>query len=280
MDISVYLNGEFMPLQDAKVSVMDRGFLFADAVYEIIAVYNGRPFHMEEHLDRLAYSLQQTGIECVKSHDEWVAIAQRLIEMVEPCKQQSICIQVTRGVPTRRRYTETENLEPTVYVKCAPAFVMRHDEGVKAISVPEMRWRRCDIKSTNLLATIMMQREAKAAGAAEAIIIDNGEVIEGSTSAVFIVKDGVIKTRPLSSQLLGGVTRGMVLLLAHQYGLQTEEVIITDQDMWQADEVWITGSQKEVMPVVQVDDKKIGNGKPGPVWKKVIKHYRNLIDEL
>ncbi|MDF1795058.1 MAG: aminotransferase class IV [Coxiellaceae bacterium] len=280
MKISVYLNGEFMPPEEAKVSVMDRGFLFADAVYEVVTVYNGRPFHLEQHLGRLAYSLQQAGIVCVKSQQEWLEIIHKLLEMTDSCQQQSIYIQVTRGVPTRRRYTETENLEPTVYVKCAPAIVKRHDDGIKTITVPETRWRRCDIKSTNLLATTMMQREAKQAGAMEAIIIDDNEVIEGSTSAVFIVKDGVIKTRPLSSQLLGGVTRSTALLIAKQKKIPAEEVVITEAELRDADEVWVTGSSKEVMPVIQVDDDIIGKGKPGPIWKKVITAYRQLVSDL
>lgn len=280
MKVCVYLNGQVMAQEDAKVSVMDRGFLFADAVYEVITAYNGRPFHLEEHLDRLSYSLQQTGIDCVKSHEEWRDIIADLIARVEPCTQLSIYIQVTRGVPDRRRYADTDGLTPTVYVKCAPAVVTQHDEGIKVITMPELRWRRCDIKSTNLLATVMMQRAAKQAGALEAIIIDDGEVIEASTSAVFIVKNGVIKTRPLSSQLLGGVTRQTVLMLAHQYQMPAKEVAITEQDLHDADEVWVTGSSKEITPVVQVDDDMIADGKPGPIWQRMIKLYRQLVAEL
>lgn len=280
MQICVYLNGEYMAQEDAKVSVMDRGFLFADAVYEVITAYNGRPFHLEEHLERLAYSLQQTGIDCVKSHEEWREIVETLIARVEPCKQLSIYIQVTRGVPERRRYTATDNLQPTVYVKCAPAVVKQNDDGIKVITVPEMRWRRCDIKSTNLLATVMMQRAAKQADAKEAIIIDDGEVIEGSTSAVCIVKNGVIKTRPLSAQLLGGVTRQTVLMLAKQNQMPAEEVVISEQELFDADEVWVTGSSKEVTPVVRINDQQIGDGKPGPVWQKMIGLYRDLIKAL
>lgn len=280
MDICVYLNGGVMAQEDAKVSVMDRGFLFADAVYEVITVYNGRPFHLEQHLDRLAYSLQQTGIQCQKSHDQWRAIVEDLISRVNPCAQLSIYIQVTRGVPARRQYTATENLEPTIYVKCAPAIVKQNDQGIKVITMDELRWRRCDIKSTNLLATVLMQRAAKQAGAGETIIVDNGEVIEASTSAVFIVKDGKIKTRPLSSQLLGGVTRESVLMLAKQHQIPAEECVITAAELRHADEVWLTASSKEVTPVVQVDDTVIADGQPGPVWRQMITLYRDLVAKL
>ncbi len=280
MEICVYLNGEVMAQEEAKISVMDRGFLFADAVYEVITIYNGRPFHLEHHLERLAYSLAQAGIDYVKSHEAWRDIVEDLIARVDPCPQMSVYIQITRGVPGRRQYTATDNLEPTVYVKCAPAIVKQHDEGIKVITLPEMRWRRCDIKSTNLLATVMMQRAAKQANALEAVIIDQGEVIEASTSAVFIVKDGVMKTRPLSSQLLGGVTRETVLMLANQHQMPNEEVVITEQELRDADEVWVTGSSKEVTPVVQVDDDLVADGKPGPVWRRMIDLYRGLVAQL
>jgi D-alanine transaminase len=274
MTIHVYLNGEYMPVEKAKISVMDRGFLFGDAVYEVVPVYDGACFLLDAHLDRLFYSLLQINMCSPLSKKQWADIIKTLIEKSDKHPLLSVYIHVTRGVPERRNHTYEKNLEPTVYIKCAPAIVRDYSKGIKAITVEEFRWGRCDIKSTNLLANILMKQQAKDAGALEAIIIKNGDMVEASSSNVFIVKNGVLKTPPLSHALLGGVTRERVITLAIKHNIPFEQVRITEAQLRDADEVWITGSSKEIAPVVTLDDHAVGDGAVGVLASTLLALYR------
>lgn len=280
-DFIVYLNGEYLPQSQAKVSVMDRGFLFAEAVYEIIPIYQGKLFCFEEHLSRLRYSLNAVGIPLDWTLNQWQEIALHLMVQHMGLPSLTLYIQVTRGTGAARCYPLTENIEPTVFVACYPAHHSREDTGIKAITVPEIRWRRCDIKSTNLLATLFMQRMAEASGAKEAIIIDDqGNVVEASSSSVCIVEEGIIKTPPLSCELLGSITRERVLSLAKEHGVSYREESISQRRLFSAEEVWVLASSKQITPVIEIDNQPIGEGKPGFLWRRMIDYYQAKIQSV
>ena len=280
MEQTVYLNGDFMPLHKATISVMDRGFLFGDAVYEVIPVYKGQPFQIKKHLERLLNSMRCIRLESPYSIDEWVHIIETLLEKTHITPLMMVYLQVTRGAPEVRSHTFDGDLTPTVFIKCDAVSTEHHDEGATAITVQELRWGRCDIKTTNLLANTLMQQRAKDAGAIEAIILKEGRVIEGTSSNVFIVKEGCVKTPALSEGLLNGVTRQCIVDLATKQGISIEETTLLESDLYDADEVWLTGSRKEIVPIISIDGTVIGEGQPGPLFQKMIQWYRERISHL
>jgi D-alanine transaminase len=272
--MKIYLNGEFMPLEEARVPVLDRGFLFGDGVYEVIPVYGGHPFRLIQHLDRLERSLRETRIPLEYSLDDWMAIFQPLIDSCES-KDCGIYLQVTRGVAIRD-HSFPKAVEPTIFaminpIKPVPAKVL--ENGVHAIAREDIRWSRCDIKSISLIGNVLMRQEAVESDAAETILIRDGMVTEGSASNVFIVKSGEVITPPKDEHLLGGITRDLVLELCVTHGLAVREAPIREQMLRAADEVWVTSSTKEILPVTVLDGQLVGEGKPGPVWHTLVELY-------
>jgi D-alanine transaminase len=273
---TVYLNGEFLPLDQAKIPVLDRGFLFGDGVYEVIPVYGGQPLRLTEHLRRLDRSLSAILIESPLTDEIWAEIIDRLIDGSD---DQQIYIQVTRGVQPKRDHAIPQSVAPTVFAmasKIAPI----PSGGIKAVTVTDIRWDRCDIKAITLLSNVLLRQEAISRGAAEAVIIRNGLALEGAASNLFIVKDKVIITPPKGETILPGITRDLVLEIAQAAGFTTTERPISVPELRTADEIWFTSSTREILSVTELDDTPVSNGQPGPIWRAVLAAYQEYKQRL
>lgn len=268
---TIYLNGAFLPPNQAMVSVMDRGYLFGDGVYEVIPAYNGKPFRLDAHLQRLHNSLAEIRIREPMSTAEWRAMILELLEQ-NPGTDQSIYLQVTRGVAPKRDHAFDDSLVPSVYAMVTP--IAASDpavarDGIKTITLADIRWHACNIKAITLLANVLLRQQAVDAGAAEAILLRDGYATEGAASNLFIVKRGLLITPPKSSQLLPGITRDVILELAANNALPYREGDISEAELRDADEIWMTSSTKEILPVTTLDDAPVGNGKPGAVYQRM-----------
>lgn len=260
----VYLNGQTLPLAEAKISVMDRGFLFADGIYEVIPAYSGKLFRFEEHMTRLQNSLAAIHLANPHSAQQWLAI---LTALLEPGFDQAIYLQITRGVAEKRDHAFPKQVVPTVFAMSAPIEPFTElSSGVKAISVDDIRWQFCYIKSTNLLANILLRQQAVEKGSAEAIMIKDGYLTEGAASNVFAVIDGVLLTPPKSDGILAGVTRDVILELAQSNNIPYGEDIISLDALLTASEIWLASSTREIVPVIELDGREISEGQPGPLW--------------
>ncbi len=264
MSDQVYLNGDYLPLTEAKVSVLDRGFLFGDGVYEVIPAYDGHLFRLEDHIVRLNNSLDGIRLECDKSVAEWQAIFQPLLERG---KDQYIYLQITRGYAPKRDHGFPEQVQPTLFAMCSEIkpFAGRVT-GIKAATMEDTRWQRCDIKAIALLAHLLLRQEALDQDCAEAILLKNGYVTEGAASNLFAVIDGELITPPKSNEILAGITRDVILELAAANGIPHHEDIIALEGLQNASEIWVTSSTREIVPVVELDGAAVGDGKPGPVF--------------
>lgn len=271
MNEPAYLNGSFLPLDEACVPVLDRGFLFGDSVYEVIPVYAGRPFRLAEHLNRLGRSLNALDIAEPMSRTDWEIVFR---ELARRCGSDEALIyaQVTRGVAQVRDHAAVGGLTATVFATAKPFAGMTAEErarGLDAITLEDIRWRRCDIKATTLLANVLARKQASEQGAAEAILIRDGNVTEGAASNVFAVLNGLIVTPPKTSDILAGITRDVILELAGGAGLPYAEARIGEDDLRRADEIWISSSSKEVVPIVRLNGEAVGDGRPGPLWHRM-----------
>ena len=278
---TVFLNGQFLPQDQAFVPVMDRGFVFGDGIYEVIPAYGGRLFRLSEHLDRLDNSLAGIRLSNPMNHAEWATVLNRIVEE-NGGGEQSVYLQVTRG-HAPREHAFPDDAQPTVFVSSSPLKPVSPElltKGVAAISLEDIRWKHCHIKAIALLPNILLRQQAIDAGAQEAILIRDGVITEGAASNVFIVKEGVIKTPPKGPFLLPGITRDLVLELATANGLACEESNFGSEELKQADEIWLSSSTKEVLPVTQLDNQPVGNGQPGSVWAQVQKLYQAYKQDL
>ena len=273
---TVYLNGNYLPLEQACVPVLDRGFIFGDGVYEVIPVYGRKAFRLEHHLQRLKNSMQAVRLNNPHTDEEWSDIINNVVERNDG-GDQSIYLQITRGVASRDHRFPGDAI-PTVFVM-SNLFVMvpteQLEHGVSAITLDDIRWQYCSIKSIALLPNILLRQQAVEQGAAEAILLRDNEVTEGAASNVFIVKDGVIITPPKTDCLLPGITRDLVVEQAYEHDLPVEETIIKQEELLVADEIWLTSSTKEILPVTQLNNQNVGTGKPGPVWKQMYGLYQD-----
>ncbi|MEM1243944.1 MAG: D-amino acid aminotransferase [Pseudomonadota bacterium] len=278
-----YLNGEYLPLEQAQISPMDRGFLFSDGIYEVIPVYGQKLFRLGQHLDRLHNSLKEIRLDQHINID-FTKLLETLIAKNPPHAEQGAYLQITRGPNMTRDHVFPKDIQPTVFAYCQamhPHRVEQLAKGVHTITLPDLRWQRCDIKSVALLANVLQRNTAAQHQAAEAILYNqNQEVLEGTTSNVFIVKDKTIITTPLSQYILGGITRDLVIELAKQNQIEVTEKTISLSELYGADEVWITSSTKEIVPVLQIDDKTIGNAQPGEIWQQMITAYQAYKQKL
>lgn len=271
----VFLNGSYLPVDQAQVSVLDRGFIFGDGVYEVIPAYGGHPLRLKHHLQRLQNSLDSIRLKNPNSNDEWSSIINAVIEKNEGADQY-IYLQVTRGV-AKRDHSFPGDTTPTVFVMSSPLLPVSEallNNGVSAITLDDIRWRYCSIKTTALLPNVLLRQQAVEQDAAEAILVRDGEVTEGAASNLFIVLNGIIITPPKSNLLLPGITRDLVVELAHHHDLPCEERSITADELNQAEEIWVTSSTKEILPVTNLDGKPVGSGKPGDTWQKMIGFYQ------
>lgn len=274
---NAFLNGVFLPLDQAHVSVMDRGFLFGDGVYEVIPVYGGKLFRLGAHLRRLQNSLDAIRLGNPLTDDGWESMLERLVTLNEG-RDQSVYLQVTRGVAPRRDHAFPVDSRPTVFAMCTPCLISReidNEPGVSAITLADIRWQHCNVKAITLLPNILLRQQAIDANTAEAILLKDGYAIEGAASNIFIVANGVLKTPPNSPALLPGVTRDLVLELAKANGIPYREEEIAIEELAGADEIWLTSSTREISPVVRLDDRPVGNGKPGALWYRMIRLYQN-----
>lgn len=279
---TAYLNGEFLPLSEARVSVMDRGFLFGDGVYEVFPVYNSKPFRAEQHLHRLAHSLEAINLALKLDIPAWGKILTELVQR-NGGGDQSIYLQCTRGSAPTRDHAFPVPTNPTIFAYSVPLQTKSIEElsqGIAAVTVTDIRWHRCDIKAITLLPNVLLRQHAIENGAQEAILISHGFAIEASAMNLFIVKDDIIKTTPLSPHILGGITRDLILELATANQLPLQEVDITLEELIAADEVWVTSSNREIVPVIKLDNMPVGNGKAGPIWHKMIKLYQEFKQQL
>lgn len=272
-----YLNGQWLPLSEARVSVLDRGFLFADGVYEVLAAYGGRLLGEAEHLTRLERSLGELRIRNPLSRNEWQAIFARLISDAGG-GDLVVYLQITRGAASGRSHAFPDNISPTVVAYCSPLPAPSAEarvHGVSAITLPDLRWARCDIKSIALLANVLCTQRAKEAGANEAILHRDGRVTEGSSSNVFIVQNRTVLTTPDSAEILPGITRNLLAKLRAD-GIPITSRSFTLDELRATDEIWITSTTREVLAVTSLDGKPVGTGKPGAIYTRAYELFQTL----
>lgn len=270
MTRTVYLNGEFLPADQAKVSIFDRGLNLADSVYEVFGVLDGKLIDSKGHLARLWRSLGELSIPAPFGNDEVLDFCKELVAR-NGIDEGLVYMQITRGV-AERDFTFSADLTPTVFAFTQPKSKAEREvnnRGVTLKSAPDLRWARRDIKSTGLLAQVLAKQAAKQAGCYEALMVRDGEVTEGGATSFFMIKDGVLITRPLSNDILPGVTRKSVLALARDQNLAVEERTFTLEEAYAADEAFITGASTYVCPVLQIDGQVIGAGAPGPMVRRL-----------
>ncbi len=265
----VWLSGRFLPLADAAISPLDRGFLFADAVYEVIPVYAGRPFLFKEHLARLDRSLNAIGMPMPMATNDWADVIRTLVDK-NKISDGMVYLHVSRGADVIRNHAINERLSPTIFLMTsalAPMDPTIQQQGVAALTLPDQRWARCDIKSTSLLPNILAKSTAARAQALEAILLDNGLLREGSSSSVLMAKDNVLWAPPYTPEILPGTTRDLMLRLAGELNITVTIAPITEHALRHADEIMLCFATRGVLPVTQLDGQPIGSGVPGPLWQ-------------
>lgn len=275
MDL-VYLNGDFQSAATACIPVLDRGFIFGDGVYEVMPVYAGKVFRMPEHMQRLQRSLEAVEINFANS-DGLPDIFGRLIENNIDNGDGFIYLQITRGVMQVRDLAYSRDMTPTLLVMCQPFQYVAQDKdtkGIRAITLEDNRWSDCHIKSINLLPNVLQKQHAIDAGAHEAILIRENLAIEGTASNLFVIKDEVIFTPPKSRYMLGGITREVIIELCNENRILVREMLVTEDELHDADEIWMTSSTREIMPVTTLNQHKVGKGVPGPMWLQMIDLYQ------
>ncbi|MFZ5843385.1 MAG: D-amino acid aminotransferase [Pseudomonadota bacterium] len=253
---TVYLNGQYLPAAEAKVSVFDRGFLFGDGIYEVVPIYAGRLHRWSQHLARLRRSLAEIALHCAQTDAELEQIAQQLLARNQ-LENASLYLQITRGgMAGQRDHFFTDGCTASVFAYVNPwpqALDGPERAALSAITVPDLRWQRCDIKSVNLLPNVLARQQAREAGADEAILLRDGEALEGSSSNLFIVRDGVLITPPEQSRMLSGITRAVLLELAGKHGVPVELRGIAERELRQADEIWVSSSLRELRRISRLN---------------------------
>ena len=274
----VYLNGEYLPLEEARISVLDRGFTFGDSVYEIFLVYNRKIFLFDEHLKRLDNSLAAIYMDNPLSLEEWQKILANLVDK-NPATHQSLYLQVTRGVSIRDHAIAHAD-KPTVFAMSQALPGIDLTGGISAITSEDIRWKLCHIKATTLLPSVLLRHQALLAGVREAILVKNDYLTEGAASNVFLVKEGIVKTPPKDGSILPGITRDLVIDILDKHSIPYRETAIHKDELNAADEIWITSSTMEIVPVVTLDGKPVGDGKPGEMWERVFKLYNEFKNSI
>ena len=265
-----YFNGELMPVDKISISPLDRGFIFGDGVYEVIPVYGGVALRAREHFERLQRSMDEIRLENPHTVDQWIAIVGRLLE--HHPGNQSVYIHVTRGVPPKRDHVLPKGLKPTVMLMAFPLATPSRElveNGVACVTARDFRWEKCNIKSISLLGNVLARQISADVGATETILFRDGMLTEAAASNVFVVKDGVVLAPPGNNLILLGITYDLLVRLAAEGMVKLQVRPITEAEVRAADEVWLTSSTKEVLAVTTLDGKPVGNGKPGPVFKRM-----------
>ncbi len=279
--MTVFLNGQFMPMEEAKVPVLDRGFIFGDGIYELVPVYSRAPFRLEGHLARMERSLSEVKIANPYTRAEWTKLINDLIEK-QSFDDQGVYWQVTRGV-AKRDHSFPKGVQPTVFMMSNPLVnpskeIIEH--GAKAVSSDDFRWHRCDLKTTSLIGNCMLRQLSFEEGAIETLLLRDGKLTEASASNAYIVKNGVIATPPKDHHILPGITLDVVFDIVKRGQMAMEVREITEAELRGADEVWVTSSSKEIVAITELDGKPVGSGKPGPVFRKAWQHYQDFKNEV
>ncbi len=276
-----HFNGKLLPLDEIGISPLDRGFIFGDGVYEVIPVYDGTALHAREHFERLQRSMDAIQLRNPHTVDDWIACTQALL--AHHPGNQSVYIQVTRGAPKKRDHVIPKDLQPTVFMMCYPLSSPSREaveNGVACVTSPDFRWEKCHIKSTSLLGNVLARQISADAGATETILLRNGMLTEASASNVFVVKDGVVAAPPRDNHILLGITYDLLARLAADGALKLEIRPVSEAQLRNADEVWLSSSTKEVLAVTTLDGKPVGTGKPGPVFRRMHSLYQDYKSKL
>lgn len=273
-DSTVYLNGEYLRLGDAHISVLDRGFIFGDGIYEVVPVYGGQPFLMAEHLRRLTRSLKAIEIDPGKTTEDWEAL---ILDMIQRSGQDTgmVYLQITRGV-AKRDHAYPQGCTPTVFCMVTPHArpgAAVREKGLRAVSMPDERWLHCEIKSISLLGNVLAKQYAVRHGVDDVLQFRGGLLTEGSSCNVWIVRHGVLRAPLRDQHILEGIRYGLMEQLAGQLGIAFESRPITQVEVQQADEILVTSATKEILPVTQLDGHPVGLGTPGPVYARLRAAY-------
>jgi D-alanine transaminase len=266
----IYLNGEWTRIEDAKVSVLDRGFIFGDGVYEVIPVYGRRAFRLQHHLRRLQYSLDGIRLANPKSDAQWTQLIEEIVAR-QDFADQAVYLQLTRGA-AKRDHGFPKDVAPTVFMMSNPLATPPREQverGVACVTAVDNRWLRCDLKTTALLGNVLLRQYAVEQGAVEAILFRDGYLTEASASNVMVVKDGQVIAPPKDNLILPGITYDVALELAKEGGLPLTIRPVRESEVWSADEIWISSSTREVIAVTTLDGKPVGNGLPGDVFRRM-----------
>jgi D-alanine transaminase len=277
----VFLNGKFLPMEEAKIPVLDRGFIFGDGVYELCPVYSRAPFRLDGHLARLERSLAEVRIRNPYTRLQWTEIVEQLISR-QPFEDQAVYWQVTRGV-ARRDHAFPKDVEPTVFMMSNPLVTPSRDlveNGGSAISATDYRWQRCDIKVISLIGNCLLRQLSAEAGGVETILFREGRLTEASSSNVFIVREGAIATPAKTNLILPGITLDAVHEAVERGKLPLQVRDISEGEVRAADELWVTSSSKEILAIVELDGQKIGDGRPGPMFRKAWQLYQDFKNEV
>lgn len=277
-DSIVFLNGKYLRLGDARISVLDRGFIFGDGIYDVVPAYSGRPFRMDQHLDRLERSLASISIQVDMQRADWETLITDLIGRsgLSDCMAY---IQVTRGV-AKRDHAFPKNVTPTVFCMIAPLVrptATQRQQGLTAVSIPDLRWLRCEIKSTSLMGNVLAKQAAVDAGVDEVLQFRDGFLSEGASCNIWIAKNNVLLAPPRSNLILEGIRYRLLEELAEQAGVPFEARALSEQEVNDADEIMMTSATKEILPITQYNGSPVGSGKAGPVYEKLRKGYDQLI---
>lgn len=277
--ITAYVDGAYLPLAEARVSPMDRGFLFGDGAYEVIPVYSRRAFRLDEHVARLGNTLAAMRLANPHGADEWKAIILEIVAR-NPWDDQSVYLQVTRGADTKRNHAfPGPEVKPTVFLMSEPLVTPSAEQlatGIAAVSAADIRWLRCDLKTVSMLANCLLRQHAIDHGCMETVLFRDSFLTEGAASSIFVCKDGVLLVPPKSHLMLPGVTYDVVLELARSHGMKHEVREVLEAEVRSADELWMTSSTKEVLPITSLDGRAVGDGKPGPMGRQMYGWYQDF----
>ena len=277
--ITAYVDGAYLPLAEARVSPMDRGFLFGDGAYEVIPVYSRRAFRLDEHVARLGNTLAAMRLANPHGADEWKAIILEIVAR-NPWDDQSVYLQVTRGADTRRNHAfPGPEVKPTVFLMSEPLVTPSAEQlatGIAAVSAADIRWLRCDLKTVSMLANCLLRQHAIDHGCMETVLFRDSFLTEGAASSIFVCKDGVLLVPPKSHLMLPGITYDVVLELARTHGMKHAVREVLEAEVRTADELWMTSSTKEVLPITALDGRAVGDGKPGPMGRQMYAWYQDF----
>jgi D-alanine transaminase len=277
----IYLNGTFMPIEEARIPVLDRGFIFGDGVYEVIPVYSRRPFRLPEHLLRLQHSLDGIRLQNPHTDNDWSELLEQIIARNDS-DDQYIYLHVTRGV-ARRDHAFPIGVSPTVFIMSNPLLSPPTEllsTGATAITAEDNRWLRCDIKGISLLPNVLLRQMAIDVGAIETVLLRDGFMTEGAASNIFVVKEDLLLAPPKNHLMLPGITYDVVLELAKEHGIAHEVRAITEHEVRDADELLLTSSTKEIMPITRLDGREVGEGRPGPMFSRLYRFYQEYKDKV